>query len=284
LLAVARKQQTRRLLLFLAVILAAITMMLLVVPQAKSSAVALCKLDWDVFRRATHDLFSGRNPYQASSDCGDPYLYPIWALLILAPFTLLPRMVGYGLWIVTSLIALWFICRRFGQSRWDYLLVVLSAPSMLSLMYGNIDFLAFFGVFLPLPIGMTLFMIKPQNSIGLMVILLYREYREHGLKQVLLAILPVSVLLALNVLIFGLPHSDGLKTGFGVMFPWAVVPGLMLLYKAFKADDASKASAASPLLTPYSGINNTLCVMFAFRGMDLLIASWLSWLVLIFYY
>lgn len=244
--------------------------------------------DWDVFRGAIFDVLAGRNPYQVDRDYMLFY-NPPWALIPLLPLAFLPRMIGVLVLAILSIFTMIAVARKLGHGVLGAVLIAVSAMHVEGMGHGQIEFLPWLGLFMPLPIAMLFFTIKPQTTIGIMLLLLWREYRQKGWQAVIKAIAPTAVLGMLTILFWGLPQSP---ERLDVTYFWVfktILLGLPTLIYAFKRnhddptgiDPVAIAAAAGPLIGPYTIFHSYLSVLFPFKKLWLLIplviASYLIW-------
>ncbi len=89
-------------------------------------------VDWRYFWAAGHALVTGANPYAAAQAAGPfPLFYPGPAVLILAPFGLLPLRLGWLLWAAAGGLAYGWAARVYGRGLWVGLLSASFAEAIL---------------------------------------------------------------------------------------------------------------------------------------------------------
>lgn len=209
-------------------------------------------IDWRItFRPAALTLLSGESPY------GKVYvIHAPWALIMLAPFALLPEAVGRVMLIFCGLAAYAYVAHRLGAKPIAIIFLLISPLVMHVLLNGNIDWLAILGFVLPPQIGLFFIAIKPQIGIAVAPFWLIEAWRQGGWKQVLTTFLPFTIVLLLSFAIFGLWPLDALRVTSDVSFnaslwPLSIPVGLTLFVTAIRKRKIEYAMAASPCLSPY---------------------------------
>jgi hypothetical protein len=208
-------------------------------------------VDWRIsFRPAALTLLSGESPYDKVYIIHAP-----WALLMLAPFALLPENVGRVLLLFCGLASYAYIAHRLGAKPIAIIFLLISPVVLHMLLNGNIDWLASFGFILPPQIGLFFIAIKPQIGIAVAPFWLVEAWRQGGWKQVLLTFAPFTVVLLLSFAIFGLWPLGAVEVT-GVYFnaslwPLSIPVGLALFVTAIRKRKIKYAMAASPCLSPY---------------------------------
>ena len=238
--------------------------------------------DWDVFREAALALLSGHNPYLIGQ--GEMRFYnPVWALFPLLPFALLSPIKGLLLNALVSTIVLAGVTRRLKMGLWGFFLVAISPMHLQSMLYGNIEWLPLMGVFFPAPIAMIFFVIKPQATIGLILLMLFRQWRENRWGGVAWALLPVVILSGLSVLMWGFPPLPGSNNpGQRSLFPFSLVVGLPALFLALRRDDERLAAFVGPFVSPYVTFHGYLPALFPFKGKWLVLAVLVAFIPVFF--
>ncbi|HEY7358190.1 MAG TPA: glycosyltransferase family 87 protein [Ktedonobacterales bacterium] len=115
--------------------------------------------DFRIYYAAAKVWLSGGDPYRlALLQHVDPtvsilgYVYPLWALVLIAPLTLLPLTQAAGVWLVLNIEALLAVVLLLGRTlhigpRWRLWLIVvglLGLPGLFVLIQGQISFLLLF--------------------------------------------------------------------------------------------------------------------------------------------
>jgi len=236
--------------------------------------------DWDVYRLAIEAFFHGGNPYQVGE--GFMRFYnPPWTIFIMAPFTLARGYAMLVLAIVSTMI-LAIIGRRWGLKPLGVILLVTSAFNYQTIMAGNAEAIAWLGLFLPPGLGIFFFLIKPQSTIGMVAFLLYRRWQTAGVVGVV-RLLAVPVLLTLGALaLWGLPPIVPCPCNRS-LFPYSLLLGIPALLIAMRQQRPRWAAFSGPFLTPYVAYHGYLPVLFAFRGVGLLLVWVLTWIPIALY-
>jgi hypothetical protein len=209
-------------------------------------------VDWRIsFRPAALTLLSGQSPYDKVYIIHEP-----WALLMLAPFALLPENVGRVMLLFCGLISYTFIAHRLGAKPIAILFLLISPVVMHMLLNGNIDWLASFGFILPPQIGLFFIAIKPQIGIAVAPFWLVEAWREGGWRQVLTTFVLFTVVRLLSFAIFGLwPLGATEVTGVyfnASLWPLSIPVGLALFVTAIRKRKIEYVMAASSCLSPYA--------------------------------
>jgi hypothetical protein len=227
-------------------------------------------LDWDVYRNAALALLAGHNPY--TTGYGQMLFFnPPWMLVILMPLLVLPRNTGFILNAVVSTLIFIPITRRLKMGIWGYFFIVTSPMHLQAIGAGNVEWLPWCGVFFPAPIAILFYLIKPQATIGIILLTLYLELKNGGWKSVAVALTPSLVLTALWLLLWGLPESpSGGNIGRLEFFPASLIVGLPALFLALKARSKRMAAFAGPFMAPYVTYHGWLSVLFPFRKASML--------------
>lgn len=209
-------------------------------------------LDWhDTYRPAALAVVAGESPYSV-----EIYYAAPWAAWILAPFALLPYWVGR---LVTFLVGLWgfaFVAWRAGATRFTLILFLCSAGVIGCLNNGNIEWMPLLGIVCPPWLGLILASVKPQVGIGLGLYWLIDIWRNKGWPAAALTFAPVTALLIISFLLYGL-----WPLRFNQTLAWSVdntalglqslFIGAVLLVRSVRIQDDRMALAAGPFLSPY---------------------------------
>ena len=230
-------------------------------------------VDWQYsFRPAVFELLAGHSPYHLDrgiQGSWDQYTFwnAPWALLPLIPLALLPVQLGRALLVVVTILSLAYVSRRLGAQPLAIGLLLVSPPVMHGLLVGNIDWLAVLGFIMPPQIGLFFIAIKPQIGIAVAIFWLVEAWRKGGWREVLRIFWPITVALALSILIFG-PWPLRFETQAGVwwnasLWPMSIPVGLGLLAAALHKRKIEFAMAASPCLSPYLMMHSWVVVLLA---------------------
>lgn len=221
-------------------------------------------VDWEIYAAAIATVLSGGNPYSVGYD-QRRFFNPPWVLLILFPLTLLNNdVVPLVFWLV-ALSAMYMIARHFrvgGVKAFFFL----SSPMLLySIGYGNIEWLPWLGLLMPLPLALVFLTIKPQATFGVIAVRLLTTWERKGLVGVLLAVLPTAVLTLIWLLVWGYPHPPE-RTNYGnvSLFPYTLIIGIPLLIVALHRRSIRLAALAAPFVSPYVTFPTYLATQFMF--------------------
>lgn len=217
------------------------------------SAAVPAGQDWlHTYRPAARAVIQGQSPYTV-----EIYYAAPWAAWILAPVALLPDRYGRMAFFLISLAAYMYTAYRLGARGASLLIFLCSSVVLGCLFEGNIEWLALLGAVLPAPIGLIFLAIKPQVGIGLGVYWLVTIWREQGFRQAAITFAPVTVLLALSFLLYGLwplrfSQTVAWSSNNASLFSYGSwIPGIFLLFEALRIRDARAALASGPMLSPY---------------------------------
>lgn len=210
--------------------------------------------DWHAsYRPAALALLLGQSPYTVQY-----YFAPPWAVIPLIPLAILPEAVGRSIWFVISLGMWGYIGYRLGGKPAAIVALLISPPVANSIVTGNIDWLVLLGAVLPPYIGLIFLSMKPQMTSLLAAYLVWETWHDGGLKQVLKTIWPVTVVILLSLVVYGLwPLRSGevfdpagaLNIG---IWPKGIPIALTLFVIALRTRSRHTALIASPFLSPYT--------------------------------
>jgi len=220
--------------------------------------------DWHrVYRPASLTVLQGRSPFESNLFTNAP-----WVVIPLIPLALLPESLGRGILAVACLLTVGYVAWKFGAKPLAIIAIMVSPPVIQLMMDGNIDWMVLLGFVLPPQIGLFLIAIKPQVGIAVVVYWLVESFRKGGIKEVIKAFAPVTIVLGLSFLIYGLwPLSFNSVMewdGNASLWPVSLPIGLVLLYRSIKKREINAAIAASPCLTPYLLMHSYVGLFIAF--------------------
>ncbi len=207
--------------------------------------------DFHDFYTAAKLITQGQSPYEWSR-----YYNPVWLAIGFVPLTLLPEPTAYRLYSMIFLVSYVLMARRFSRGKWHVFVLTLLAPFFLMQFYwGQVDWLLWAGLFLPIEIGLWFVLIKPQVGVILALLLVWQLFRRKGLWHTAWNLGLIGFALALSVA-WGmhLPNMNELAKWNVSIFPWGLPIGLSLAIYAFYKQDRSTALASGPLLAPYLSI------------------------------
>lgn len=207
--------------------------------------------DWvQTYRPAALHVLAWQSPFNVAI-----YHSPPWSVLPLLPLAVLPGQIGYAVNFTVSLFVTGYVARRQGASWASVAILLTSYPVLFSSIYGNIDWLVYLGLLLPARWGMFFLLIKPQNSIGLVIYYLADALRNGRARQFLHVILPVAVALLWSYWAFGPWYQSGLteigKDFSASLWPQSLPIGAVLLISALRDRKPLQALATSPMFAPY---------------------------------
>jgi hypothetical protein len=209
-------------------------------------------LDWqNTYRPAALAVLAGESPYSV-----EIYYAAPWAAWILVPFAILPYALGRLLTFLLGMLAFAFVAWRAGATRITMILFLCSAGVVGCLNNGNIEWMPLLAVVSPPWLGLILATVKPQVGIGLGLYWLVSLVRGKGWKAALLGFVPVTSLLLISFLLYGLwplRFNQTLawsvdNTSLGLQ---SVFIGAVLLVRSIRIRDARMALASGPFLSPY---------------------------------
>lgn len=209
-------------------------------------------LDWhETYRPAALAVLHGQSPYTV-----EIYYAAPWAAWLLIPIAVLPTPLGQMLIFLAGVTAYVFILRRLNAPPASMLLFLSSAAVIGCLINGNIEWLALLGAVLPPPIGLIFLAIKPQVGFGLGVYWLVTTWRERGAQAVVVTFAPITLLLLLSFLLYGLwplrfSQTVAWSTDNVSLFPYGVALGLPILVQACRTREPRAALASGPFFSPY---------------------------------
>ena len=214
--------------------------------------------DWvHTYRPAALAMAHGQSPYTV-----DIYYAAPWAVIPLIPFAFLPEQVGIMSVFLLGLTAFALIPYKLGAKPASTIVFLLSASVVGCLLWGNIEWMPLLSILMPAPIGLIFAVIKPQVGIGIVIYWFFHILTTKGLKEVIKAFTPVTLLTLLSFWMYGFwplrfQQSLDLSTSSSLQYNSSVWPqgafiGFWLLYKAIKSKQPRTAIAASPLLSPYA--------------------------------
>jgi hypothetical protein len=203
-------------------------------------------VDFGMLRSAAGSAIDLRNPYAA----GPGFYNPPWMLLLMAPFALIPRQLGFALWTVIGVVCYALAFRRMGIAWPAAVILIFSPLAVGNLMFGNYDWLILLGATLPAAWGIWLAALKPQLG-GVLALLWIWESARKGLRTFAIVVFPIATALLVSLLVgYRLPDS-GTMAWSADLWPWGIPVGGVLAYLAFRRSDPVLALAAAPFLSPY---------------------------------
>lgn len=215
-----------------------LTVILLVVFLKESYPIGI---DWG----ATYSQIPGhwRDPYEIAT-----FTSPPWVMLLL-PHAWLPLEWGNAINLVLNISLIMAVIIRF-RGGWPLMLLVFTSPPFFDLVRtNNVDWIALLALLVPAMWGLPILAIKPQALGGVSVI----WWKQSSNKIRLL--IPLIVVVVLSFLIWGMwpTQLKSVQESVWNFAPWPflILLGLYMLYRAYRSDDAFLAAAATPFLVPY---------------------------------
>lgn len=213
-------------------------------------------VDWlQYYVPAFRATVQGLNPYIQ----GTGYFNPPWALLLVAPFAVLPKDAGIWSYLAFTFISYIIIARKLGAKPLALAMFMISPAVFQSFALLNLDVWALWGFVLPAPIGMLLVLVKPQMGIVFAGFLLLRAYLEGGFRRAFVTLLPTLCAVILSKLLYwnwlqalwvnrtALQHAQWNVS----IWPWGLLAGVPLLAWVVWKQHRGSAMASSVLLSPY---------------------------------
>jgi hypothetical protein len=212
--------------------------------------------DWaDVYRPAAINLITGKSPYAIHN-----YVAPPWALFPIAPLAVLPERIGRVavFWITIASFA--FIVKKNGANIFCIIALIVSYPVVYGLIYGQIDWLAMFGILMPPWLGLIFLMTKPQIGIGVALFLGYEAWATGGIKKLISTFLPLVGLVIVCFIVFGPDLFTKSSLVFSPtnasLWPRAIPIGVVILVSAIRRKKKFLSLTASPFLSPYLSVHS----------------------------
>jgi hypothetical protein len=242
--------------------------------------------DWQTFYGAAQRVLHNQ-PLYGTKITFSYFYYPPWLAVLLIPLALFPFRIGWSALSAITIISIFMLARRWKLSALKLVMVLLSPPTIYSLLHGDVDALVLGLVFLPHEFWILAAVTKPQTLIALAA----GAIRSNWKKTTLIT----CTGLALSLLFFGNWISADLKQSTDVLggghnfmalvFPFSIVVGLVMVYLGWKKDDETYLVGASPMFSPY-GATSTLLGPFMFLASKLkewqlllIFLAWWGWAV-----
>lgn len=185
--------------------------------------------DWRVHFRP--GALAWRTPYHLVGNVNPPWLY--W---LLHPLSLLRWEVGYALLLLASVLMLMAYMRS-----WKVLPVLLSYPSVVLLVEGQVDALVMASLVAPAVLCPAIAAMKPQG----LLLAAVRRTRWPGLAM-------LCLVLALSLAVWGWWPSNIHRPCRGVsLWPWSVPLGAVALVLGLRRGSDALLCLASLALSPY---------------------------------
>jgi hypothetical protein len=176
---------------------------------------------------------------------------PPWTFAILAPVALFPLEQAEAIHFAVSLFAIAFVLRRLDVPLAGAAGFVCSLPVVLSLCYGQLEWLVLAALLLPARWGILLALIKPQVGIGLVVWWLVEAHRERHLWR---TVEPLVACLACAFIVWrwpmqllAPPHTIANAT----FWPWLVPVGVWAFWRLLERPSLGPALLVGPCLSSH---------------------------------
>lgn len=187
-----------------------------------------------------------------------------WGLFFI-PHAWLPVRLGNAInFLINVAVPLIVIRKLTGRFPKKRLAMIYSSPFFLQLVLtNNIDWVPLLAWIVPIPIAVIAMSVKPQAVSGALLIWLKRLHEKNGATGVGYAVFPLAAVFLVSLAIWPTWMIDMLESTKHVYqgvnlspFPFAIPVGIVLLWRAWKKDDAELAAVATscffPYVTPYS--------------------------------
>jgi len=228
-------------------------------------------VDWETFRPAARALVRGQNPYHVEA-----FNNPVWTLVPFIPFAFLPEQVGRGLLFVVAVGTFAYVAFRMGATPIQLGLFLVAPPLLHGLLNGNIEWLVLLGVTGAPRIGLFFVLIKPQVGLGIALFWLVDSFRAGGAREVVRVFTPVTVAFLGSFALFDMSQLRAIRLvgdyWNASLWPYSLLPGLYLLYRAVQTRNVKPAIATSPMLSPYALFHSWIVVVVAVLGHTRLVA------------
>jgi hypothetical protein len=229
-------------------------------------------IDWDwVFRpTALAVLFGG--PFT------ERFFNPPWSVFPLIPFALLPDDIGRIAFLVASVIGYAITVHRLGAKLTALPVVFFAMPVWFAMTFGNIEWLALLGLAMPPSVGLLFLAIKPQMTVGVIVLLAARALKsDMPIRNLVVLFAPTALMLIVSYAIWGTWWAHTLRYNELAVnysfFPWSIGVGAGLLALALRRDDVRLALTSGIFFFPVVSFT-------AYAGVVIALTPYLSWLAL----
>lgn len=215
--------------------------------------------DWQTFYGAGQRVLHGEPLY--GSKITFSYFYnPPWLALLFAPLAALPFRLGWGILTAFSILSITLLCRRWKMGTVKMIAVLLSPPMFYTILHGNIDAFLIGAVLLPREFWVIAAITKPQTTIALVA----GALRANWVKTILIT----GGVFLLSLILFGnwpavylAQPIELLNTSHNVfrnLWPYNILPGLVLVFIGWKQQDEKFLIGASPFFSPYAATSTLL--------------------------
>jgi hypothetical protein len=239
--------------------------------------------DWKyIFYPAAQSILHLQSPYTISG-----YINPIWTIVPLIPLTIFTVEISRAIFAVISLSCTFWMCRKLQIETKHTILIVLSASVLNGIFQSNVEPLLLTGTLLHPAIGLILLSGKPQIGIGYIIYQLYWSWKERRLIQTFLPLGLLSMMLIPFIPEIIKASLLCVNSGWNIsMFPYSVLPGIILLGIAIYKKQPLLSVAASILISPYIALYSLTGIQMAIavyggkhKTIMLVILFILTWIV-----
>lgn len=206
--------------------------------------------DYGCVYLASSNMLHGQSPYAVAC-----YIYPIWLAIAAMPLALLPAALSYHVYLVLAIGAILFVALS-ARRRW--LAVLCCVPLIvLTLLWGNVDWILLVGFVLPFPAAMPLLLIKPQIGAVLAAMLTWQAWRAGQRWSVVSWCAVLAIWFAASISA-GMSWSGASSGAWYVgqnlsVWPLGAFLGVPLAVVAFRRCNRVLAVLACVLCAPYVG-------------------------------
>lgn len=208
-------------------------------------------IDWDAsFRPAAWALINGQDPLA--------YIWnPPWVLFPLIPFALLPPELGRPLMALIGTLSFALVLRHWGANTVTQIAFLLSPLILTGLFWGNVEWLVMLGALATPWVGLLLFAVKPQASLGLALWTVVTLVANRKWRELAKAAIALGMLILLSTLLCGnwWNHSAtyltfGARAGNTSLFPGSLVLGVGMIALSVFQRRKEILIASSPCFFP----------------------------------
>lgn len=239
--------------------------------------------DWRIFLLAAQQPF---DPYATQGFYNPPWvMWFVWPLTL--PVRISPEISVYLARLLIVVVFAMLVQKR-GGKVFIVLLALTSAPVVAMVVSANVDWLLALALLpgVERSLALPLLLIKPQIGLGVALVWLKAQWRSEprGLARCLF---PTGVVFCASFVVYGgwplelLRAAELNQASWNIasFFPWGVLFGFILLWRAVKLEDEVLALLAMPLLTPYMAIYSVSVLYAVWAARASLKANLLAWLL-----
>jgi hypothetical protein len=234
---------------------------------------------------AVNRFVAGGNPYAPPAMKGFAFVYPPWLLPLLVPSALLGYYGGFVMAFIT-LTGLMALCARLKKPRLVFLLI-LSYPFLALMVNWNVDGFVLWGLAIGGPLGFFFLSVKPQVASLVGLVWIYQTYKQDGWMGVFRLVSPtilVAILFTIRypqwiAALFAAPSLGPVLPRLN-LWPWLILPGLILAIYAVRKNRESFASVGTWMVAPYAQFHSAIAAFTyvasenVYAGIVLVVLSW----------